>query len=90
MMPAYSYSWWYAIFFVSYLAIVLYVLMNLMLAVVYEAFTRIERDKFKALLLHKKRACELALPLLQEKNGNGIKFEHFKGVMRYYAPYKSM
>ncbi|XP_026472148.1 two pore calcium channel protein 1-like isoform X2 [Ctenocephalides felis] len=88
MMPAYSYSWWYAIFFVSYLAIVLYVLMNLMLAVVYEAFTRIERDKFKALLLHKKRACELALPLLQEKNGNGIKFEHFKGVMRYYAPYK--
>ncbi|XP_026277239.1 two pore calcium channel protein 1 [Frankliniella occidentalis] len=90
MMPAYSRSTWYALFFISYLCIVLYVLMNLMLAVVYETFTRVERDKFRKLLLHKRQACRLAFRLLVSKqNPTNLRFRQFEGLMHYYAPNKS-
>lgn len=61
-----------------------------MLAVVYETFTRVEMEKFKKLLLHKREACQHAFRLLVTKQDpNKIGFRHFKGLMRYYAPKKS-
>jgi len=61
-----------------------------MLAVVYETFTSIERDKFRKLLLHKRQACKNAFKLLLTKeNPNQMEFSQFEGVMRYYAPKKS-
>ncbi|KAK0159692.1 hypothetical protein PV327_010782 [Microctonus hyperodae] len=90
MMPSYSRSKWYAIYFVSYLCVMLYVMMNLMLAVVNETFTSAERDKFKKLFLHKRRACQHAFKLLVSKqNPNQMRFRQFEGLMRYYAPNKS-
>jgi len=60
-----------------------------MLAVVYETFTSIERDKFRKLLLHKRQACKNAFKLLLTKeNPNQMEFPQFEGVMRYYAPKK--
>ena len=38
--------------------------MNLMLAVVYDAFTHIEKEKYKRLFLHKRKATRLAFGLL--------------------------
>ncbi|XP_012251798.1 two pore calcium channel protein 1-like isoform X2 [Athalia rosae] len=91
MMPSYSKSKWYAIYFVSYLCTMLYVMMNLMLAVVNETFTTAERDKFKKLLLHKRRACQHAFKLLVSKqNPDKMQFRQFRGLMRYYAPQKSI
>lgn len=91
MMPAYAQSRWNAIFFISYISISLYVLMNLMLAVVYETFTGIERDKFRKLLLHKRKACKLAFKLLVSKeNPDSIKFKQFQGLMKYYIPRRSL
>ncbi|XP_034946569.1 two pore calcium channel protein 1-like isoform X2 [Chelonus insularis] len=90
MMPSFSRSKWYAIYFVSYLCMMLYVMMNLMLAVVNETFTSAERDKFKKLFLHKRRACQHAFKLLVSKqNPDQMKFKQFEGLMRYYAPKKS-
>ncbi|KAH0552146.1 hypothetical protein KQX54_006200 [Cotesia glomerata] len=90
MMPSFSKSKWYAIYFVSYLSMMLYVMMNLMLAVVNETFTSAERDKFKKLFLHKRRACQHAFKLLVSKqNPDQMKFKQFEGLMRYYAPKKS-
>lgn len=87
MMPSYAISKWNAIFFISYISIVLYVLMNLMLAVVYETFTGIEKDKFRKLLLHKRKACKLAFRLLVSKqNPDTIKFKQFYGMIRYFRP----
>lgn len=87
MMPSYAISKWYAAFFISYLSTALYVLMNLMLAVVYETFTAIEKDKFRKLLLHKRRACQLAFRLLVSKqNPSSIRFRQFYGLMRYFSP----
>ncbi|XP_046418336.1 two pore calcium channel protein 1-like isoform X1 [Neodiprion fabricii] len=91
MMPSYSRNKWYAIYFVSYLCTMLYVMMNLMLAVVNETFTTAERDKFKKLLLHKRRACHHAFKLLVSKqNPDKMQFRQFRGLMRYYAPQKSI
>nr|CAD7396976.1 unnamed protein product [Timema cristinae] len=91
MMPLYAKSKWYSVFFISYLCIVLYILMNLMLAVVYETFTRIEREKFRKLLLHKRKACQHAYRLLVSKqNPNKIRFKQFEGLMRYFAPKKTV
>ncbi|XP_066153922.1 two pore channel protein 1-like isoform X1 [Euwallacea fornicatus] len=87
MMPSYNQSRWSAIFFISYISTVLYVLMNLMLAVVYETFTGIEKDKFRKLLLHKRQACKLAFRLLvSRQNPNFIRFKQFQGLMKYFSP----
>jgi two pore calcium channel protein 1 len=60
--------------------------MNLMLAVVYETFTGIEKDKFRKLLLHKRKACQLAFRLLVSKQTpNMVRFKQFHGLMRYYS-----
>ncbi|CAL1678014.1 unnamed protein product [Lasius platythorax] len=90
MMPSYSQNKWYAIYFVSYLCTMLYVMMNLMLAVVNETFTSRERDKFKKLFLHKRKACQHAFKLLVSKQDpDKMRFRQFEGLMRYYAPNKS-
>lgn len=61
-----------------------------MLAVVYEAFTRIEKTKFMKLLLHRRKACQHAFRLLVAKNWpTRISFKHFHGLMTYYRPGKS-
>ncbi|XP_012232885.1 two pore calcium channel protein 1-like isoform X2 [Linepithema humile] len=89
MMQSFSQNKWYAIYFVSYLCTMLYVMMNLMLAVVNETFTFRERDKFKKLFLHKRKACQHAFKLLVSKqNPDKMRFRQFEGLMRYYAPNK--
>ena len=90
MMPSYSDHSFAFIFFFAYLMISLYFLMNLLLAVVYEAFTAEEVKKFKKLFLHKRLACQHAFKLLVTKeNPNQICFAHFSGLISYYAPYNS-
>lgn len=87
MMPAYAENRWSSLFFIAFLVIHLYFLMNLMLAVVYETFTRIEKQKFRKLLLHRRNACQHAFRLLVTKTSTSkIRFEHFCGLMRHYKP----
>lgn len=89
MMPSYAKSKWYAVFFILYIITVLYVLMNLMLAVVYETFTRIEREKCRALLLHRRRASRHAFRLLVSRRApHAVRLRHFAGLMRHYAPHR--
>ncbi|KOB76873.1 putative two pore channel 1, partial [Operophtera brumata] len=88
MMPSYAKSKWYVLFFILYIITVLYVLMNLMLAVVYETFTRIEREKCRALLLHRRLAARHAFRLLVSRRApHAVKLRHFAGLMRHYAPH---
>ncbi|XP_052739234.1 two pore calcium channel protein 1-like isoform X5 [Bicyclus anynana] len=87
MMPSYAKSKWYAVFFILYIITVLYVLMNLMLAVVYETFTRIERDKCRALLLHRRGAARRAFRLLVSRRApRAVRLRHFAGLLRHAAP----
>ncbi|VVC97838.1 unnamed protein product [Leptidea sinapis] len=88
MMPSYAKSKWYAVFFILYIITVLYVLMNLMLAVVYETFTRIEREKCRALLLHRRGAARRAFRLLVSRRApHAVKLRHFAGLVSHYAPH---
>ncbi|XP_072939520.1 two pore calcium channel protein 1-like isoform X1 [Epargyreus clarus] len=90
MMPSYAKSKWYAVFFILYIITVLYVLMNLMLAVVYETFTRIEREKCRALLLHRRGAARRAFRLLVSRRApRAVRLRHFAGLLRHYAPHYS-
>ncbi|XP_068623656.1 two pore channel protein 1-like [Battus philenor] len=90
MMPSYAKSKWYALFFILYIITVLYVLMNLMLAVVYETFTRIEREKCRALLLHRRVAARRAFRLLVSRRApRAVRLRHFAGLLRHYAPHYS-
>ena len=87
MMKSYNQSRWSAVFFISYLAINLYFLMNLMLAVVYDAFTRIEKDKFRRLFLHKRKAAQHAFKLLvTQERPEEVSFQHFEGLLSAYKP----
>lgn len=87
MMPAYSKNSWSCVFFIVYLSIELYFIMNLLLAVVFDTFNDVEKRKFKSLLLHKRLAIEHAFHLLVSKRRhNGISFKQFEGLMRFYYP----
>ncbi|XP_073168490.1 two pore channel protein 1 isoform X2 [Lepidochelys kempii] len=87
MMPSYSQNPWSCVFFIVYLSIELYFIMNLLLAVVFDTFSDIEKRKFKSLLLHKRTAIQHAYRLLVSKQRpSGISFKQFEGLMRFYTP----
>ncbi|XP_071945842.1 two pore channel protein 1-like [Antedon mediterranea] len=87
MMPAYHHSRWSVIFFVIFLALELYFLTNLLLAVVYDTFTGIEKNKFKKLFMHKRTGAAKAFRLLCSRKHLGkLSFTHFQGLLRYYRP----
>lgn len=87
MMPAYDRSRWSVIFFVVYVSVVLYFLMNLLLAVVYDTFTNVEKDKFRKLYLHKRYAVRQAHKNLCERNPPyWISWYHFAHMMSFYKP----
>ncbi len=87
MMKSYAVSSWSAAFFICYLSVNLYFLMNLMLAVVYDAFTRIEKEKFRRLFLHKRKAAQHAFKLLvTRERPEEVSFQHFEGLLTFYKP----
>jgi two pore calcium channel protein 1 len=87
MMPSYHENKWSFLFFFSYSGITMLFLLNLLLAMVYSAFTEEEQKKFKKLFLHKRKACQRAFKLMATKeNSDGVSFEHFEGVMSLVSP----
>ncbi|KAJ8285599.1 hypothetical protein GJAV_G00028690 [Gymnothorax javanicus] len=87
MMPAYSRNRWSCVFFIVYLSIELYFIMNLLLAVVFDTFNGVEKMKFKSLLLHKRSAIDHAFQLLvSRQRPNGVSLKQFDGLMRFYQP----
>ncbi|XP_059975640.1 two pore channel protein 1 isoform X2 [Mesoplodon densirostris] len=87
MMPSYSRNPWSCVFFIVYLSIELYFIMNLLLAVVFDTFNDIEKHKFKSLLLHKRAAIQHAYRLLiSQREPAGISYRQFEGLMRFYKP----
>ncbi|KAL5016939.1 hypothetical protein ScPMuIL_006528 [Solemya velum] len=90
MMEVYANSRGYAIFFIIYMSLELYFLMNLFLAVVYDTFSGLEKDKLKKLFFHKRTGCQYAFRLLVTKfHSDSMKLKHFVGMMGYFKPKKS-
>ncbi|XP_042564467.1 two pore calcium channel protein 1 isoform X1 [Clupea harengus] len=78
MMPSYSRNRWSCVFFIVYLSIELYFIMNLLLAVVFDTFNGVEKMKFKSLLLHKRSAIDHAFQLLvRRQRPDGVTLKQF-------------
>ena len=61
--------------------------MNLMLAVVYDTFTKIEKEKFRRLFLHKRKAAQHAFKLLvTQERPDEVNLQHFEGLLVAYKP----
>ena len=61
--------------------------MNLMLAVVYDTFTKIEKEKFRRLFLHKRKAAQHAFKLLvTQERPDEVNLQHFEGLLMAYKP----
>uniref|UniRef100_UPI00358DF891 two pore channel protein 1 n=1 Tax=Myxine glutinosa TaxID=7769 RepID=UPI00358DF891 len=87
MLPSYASSHWACLFFIVYLSIELYFIMNLLLAVVFDSFNEVEKLKFKSLLLHKRAATEHAHRLLLARSSpQGVSLRHFMGLMHFFRP----
>lgn len=84
MMPVYSEYWWAPIFFIAFLCITLYLIMNLLLAVVYSTFSSFEKEKFRKLFLHKREALCRAYDVIC--GSTPMKFAQFSGLMKVYRP----
>ncbi|KAH9525524.1 Two pore calcium channel protein 1 [Bulinus truncatus] len=90
MMAAYNESRYYCVFFIIYLSLELYFLMNLLLAVVYDTFSNLEKTKIRALFFHKREGCMHAFRLLvTQANQSQLSLKHFIGMMEYFLPKKS-
>uniref|UniRef100_A0A3P8NCA7 Ion transport domain-containing protein n=1 Tax=Astatotilapia calliptera TaxID=8154 RepID=A0A3P8NCA7_ASTCA len=84
---SYSKNRWSCVFFIVYLSIELYFIMNLLLAVVFDTFNDVEKMKFKSLLLHKRSAIDHAFQLLvSRQRPMGVSLKQFDGLMRFYRP----
>ncbi|XP_071515721.1 two pore channel protein 1-like isoform X2 [Panulirus ornatus] len=58
-----------------------------MLAVVFVVFSDIEKDKFRKLLVHKRKACQFAFCLLVTRSQpTHIPFRHFEGLLKFFRP----
>lgn len=87
MMPAYHESRYYCVFFIIYLSLELYFLMNLLLAVVYDTFSNLEKTKVRSLFFHKREGCMHAFRLLvTQANHSQLTAKHFVGMMEFYIP----
>ncbi|XP_014770199.2 two pore channel protein 1 isoform X1 [Octopus bimaculoides] len=87
MMPAYNESRFYVAFFIIYLSLELFFLMNLLLAVVYDTFSSLEKEKLRKLFFHKRLGCRYAFQLLvSRQHPTTIQLKHFQGMMQYLRP----
>lgn len=87
MLPVYAQHKSSAIFFVIYLVIQTYFVLNMMLAVSYEKYSSVAKEKFRRLFLHRRLCCRHAFALLtSDKTPNAVTFKAFEGVVSKVKP----
>ncbi|XP_052230503.1 two pore calcium channel protein 1-like isoform X2 [Dreissena polymorpha] len=87
MHPAYDANRFFALFFITFLVIELYFVMNLFLAVLDEAFSGFEKENFKELYLHKREGCRQAFKLLVTKEDpHCIQLDSFMSLLSHFRP----
>lgn len=87
MMPVYFQNKSSALFFVVYLVVQLYFVLNMMLAVAYEKYSTVAKEKFRRLFLHRRLCCRHAFSLLcSELQTEAITFARFEGVVKIIKP----
>lgn len=86
-MPAYNLSMLYVVFFVIYLLVNLYLLMNLLLAVIFSNYKQHLQDEQSTLLKRHNEAIERVFSLLKSKDGDEkISFETYRRLIFTMRP----
>ncbi|GFT64455.1 two pore calcium channel protein 1 [Nephila pilipes] len=91
MMPAYDSNRWFALFFIAYLIICLYIFMNIFLAVVYNNYRKHLKNEVRKLVYMKRKSLAKAFDLLKvKKNGTYvIDFKRFNVLLKMIPPIRS-
>lgn len=91
MMPAYDSNRWFALFFIAYLIICLYIFMNIFLAVVYNNYRKHLKNEVRKLVYMKRKSLAKAFDLLKiKKHGMFvIDFKRFNVLLKMIPPTRS-
>nr|XP_056708672.1 two pore channel protein 1-like [Euleptes europaea] len=88
MMPAYNFSGWYCLFFITYVIINTYIFMSVFLAVVYNNYRKHLKNEIRKLVYMKRRKMIEAFNLLKIKEGTEfvVKEDKWKSLIKLVAP----
>ncbi|GIZ04997.1 two pore calcium channel protein 1 [Caerostris extrusa] len=91
MMPAYDSNRWFAVFFIAYLIICLYIFMNIFLAVVYNNYRKHLKNEVRKLVYMKRKSLAKAFDLLKVKKDGVfvIDFKRFNVLLKMIPPARS-
>ncbi|KAK3094057.1 hypothetical protein FSP39_023541 [Pinctada imbricata] len=91
MMPAYDYSSYFALFFIAYTIICLYIFMSIVLAAIYYSYRKNLKNEVKAAVYMKRKKLSQAFDILKsEKDGRFvITFPVWCALMKKVIPSRS-
>ncbi|GFQ78929.1 two pore calcium channel protein 1 [Trichonephila clavata] len=91
MMPAYDSNRWYALFFIAYIIICLYIFMNIFLAVIYNNYRKHLKNEVRKLVYMKRKSLAKAFDLLKIKKQGMfvIDFKRFNVLLKMIPPARS-
>ncbi|XP_041352429.1 two pore calcium channel protein 1-like [Gigantopelta aegis] len=92
MMPAYDNSNWFALFFIGYLIICLYIFMSIVLAAIYNNYKKNLKNEIRMSVYGKRRRLASAFDILKVKRQNHYVVTHHRWCqfMKKVLPGKSM
>ncbi|CAM4554392.1 unnamed protein product [Caretta caretta] len=88
MMPAFDFSWWYSLFFITYVVINTYLFMSVFLAVVYNNYRKHLKNEIRKLAYMKRHKMVEAFNILKVKEGTEfvVKEAQWKQLVKLVAP----
>ncbi|KAJ8308034.1 hypothetical protein KUTeg_012908 [Tegillarca granosa] len=91
MMPAYDENNWFALFFVIYLIICLYIFMSIVLAAIYNNYRKNLKNEIKAAVYMKRRKLAQAFEILKTERARQfvITYHTWNQLMKIVTPSKS-
>ncbi|KAM9156152.1 two pore channel protein 2-like [Pangshura tecta] len=88
MMPAFDFSWWYSLFFLTYVVINTYLFMSVFLAVVYNNYRKHLKNEIRKLAYMKRHKMIEAFNILKVKEGTEyvVQEAQWKELVKLVAP----
>ena len=86
MMPAYEENHWTCIIFISYLVFVTYFLLNMVLALIFNTYSRLMRRKLNKIILFERKRVYFAFALLDPSESGAIPFLTWRRFMKVIQP----
>ncbi len=85
MMSAFTYSRWFCVLFWIYMGLGIYFVLNIFLAVVFRSFQLNDREKFRSMYLHERRALRKAFQVVTN-GSDSLSFPEFCTLIQRYDP----